>query len=89
MRPLSSGFATSPVEALSNLKRSTVIIFLEVDVTARSKELLCDGCKPFFGREVYGQTRSAQCQTNKRRKPFDAAHDTHTREFYSRTMLKP
>ncbi len=33
-------------KALSNLQRSSAIISLEVDVTARSKELRCDGCVP-------------------------------------------
>jgi hypothetical protein len=38
--------------ALSNLQRSRAMIILEVDVTARSKELLCDGDMPTTGRFV-------------------------------------
>ena len=37
---------------LSKLQRSSAFISLEVDVTARSKELLCDGLKPKLGRDV-------------------------------------
>ena len=74
VRPLSSGFATSPLMdhapakqrrllrsvpyqhgdssvplALSSLQSSKAILSLDVDVTARSKELRCDGRMPVSG----------------------------------------
>jgi hypothetical protein len=49
--PYQRGDSSVPLE-LSNLQRSTAAIILDIDVTASSNELFCDGHAPLVRREV-------------------------------------
>ncbi len=54
---------------LSKLQRSTAIISLEVNVTARSKELRCDGRMPTVGRDSSVLTFAASPNAQPRKAP--------------------